>query len=221
MRRRFAEYRGDVARGGHVLDQLTGLAARQVNGDQMPVRSDVAAHGAHQAGPQGLVARCDVHRDAARHHRQQVGRNRGCRHAQAPKRLRVSAKRDPEGAHRVADQHQRAAQRMRRPLVHEHRPHQLHRVGQRQPVRHHAHRRRQLLARKEDARQEHHWREEQREVVGEEIIALGQRIEDQGDAGERDANAQQHRPGHQQLGAVADAQAQHHAQDGGDREHAP
>src|SRR5688500_19252812 len=64
--------------------------------------------------------------------------------------------RDPESAHRVADEHQRAAQGMSRPLVHEHGTHELHRVGERQPVGNDVHSWRQLLAREEDAGQEHH-----------------------------------------------------------------
>jgi hypothetical protein len=53
---------------------------------------------------------------------------------------------------------------------------------------------------------EHHGREEQGEVVGEKVIAFGQRIEDQRHATEGDAHQQQDRPSHQELGAVADAQ---------------
>ena len=105
----------------------------------------------------------------------------------------------------VGQHHQAMAQRVCGPLVHEQRPHQFHRVGQRQPVRDLTHHPRQLLAREEHARQKHHGREHQREVVREKVIPLGQRIEDEGNAGEHDAHEQQHRPGQQQLGAVADA----------------
>ena len=62
------------------------------------------------------------------------------------------------------------------PLVHEQRAHQLNGVGQRQPVRDNAHHRRQLFARKENAAQKYHGREEQGEVIGEKIIALAQRV---------------------------------------------
>ncbi len=99
------------------------------------------------------------------------------------------------------------------PLVHEERPHQFDHVGERQPVRHATHQLRQLLAREEHAREEHHRREHQREVVGEEVVALGQGVEDERDAREHHARQQQDGPGDQQLRAVADAQRQHHPHD--------
>ena len=107
------------------------------------------------------------------------------------------------------------AHRVLRPLVHEERAHQLHRIGQRQPLRHQTHQLGQLLQRKEDAAEKHHGREKQGEVVGEKVVALGQRVNDERNAAEADAHAQQHRPGQEQLGRVADAQGQHHAQNSG------
>ena len=104
------------------------------------------------------------------------------------------------------------------PLVQKQGAHQGDGLGEGQPCRDIAHDAWQLIAGEEHAAQEHHGGEEQREVVGEEVVAFGQRVEDECDAAEGDAHAQEDGPRGQELPALGDAQRKHHAQDGGDGE---
>ena len=67
-----------------------------------------------------------------------------CHHAR--NRLRVSASATQNAATVYTTSTERMPPPVARPLVHEQRPHQRHRVGQRQPVRDRAHHTRQLLA---------------------------------------------------------------------------
>ena len=128
-----------------------------------------------------------------------------------PEPLPRQRQRNPERHHRKQRQHQHMAQRLVWPTVKKQWAHQVDGHRQGQPVGDRAHKRGQLFTREKDAREEHHGREEQGEVVSEEVVAFGQRIEDKGDAAEGNAHKQQNWPRSQELPALDDAQRKHHA----------
>ena len=84
-----------------------------------------------------------------------------------------------------------------RPSIHEQGPHQSHRMGERQTPSEPLHHVWQGVQGKKYTAQKHHRREEQREVIGEEVVAFGQGIKDQGQTTEGDTHAQQNRPSNQ------------------------
>ena len=91
------------------------------------------------------------------------------------KRWHVNASATRKAAIAYTRQHRQRVQRLRRPLAQKQRADQFDGGGQCQPVRNDAHHTGQGIAPKKHAAQEPRWREEQRDVRGEKVVALDPR----------------------------------------------
>src|ERR1019366_9045688 len=88
---------------------------------------------------------------------------------------------------------------------------------QRQHFCNHLQPRRHLRDRKIDAGKKGHRRDDEREVVGEEVVALGNRVEDEPDRRERDAGQAEHRQGQEHRRRPADTEHEDDDKDRGAR----
>jgi hypothetical protein len=130
------------------------------------------------------------------------------------KRRRVRLQGDGKGYAGGDEQRHDVDQRIFRHLPGQQRPNQRHALGQRQPAANRRQPAGQLIGREKHPGNQRHRRDEQREVIHEEIVGRRQRIPDQPQPGEGQTGEDDGRQRPEQHRAVRQAERGNHEQNG-------